>query len=154
MVKINFKKILVRISEKSIKILINSNWYLTDTCICIYLIIISLYSLIISNYWLKLSKCFHMSYLLNIGYRLVKYWFRVLIKHQLASVCFYMRAVSYHVLAIIMNEVLTKINRVWPRFEKQDIQKVKLEMKWKDLVCPRRKLNWKKCQKIAENFHC
>ena len=39
-------------------------------------------------------------------------------------------------------------------FEKQYIQKVKLKMKWKDLVCPREMLNRKKCQKIAENLPC
>ena len=74
--------------------MVNPNWYLTNTCIGIYWLIIGLYSLIISNYWLRLSKSCHMSYLLNIGQTSVKHWFKVSVKHQLVLVCFYMRVLT------------------------------------------------------------
>ena len=34
-----------------------------------------------------------MSYWVNIGYKLVKHWFKVSVKHQLVLACFYMRVV-------------------------------------------------------------
>ena len=37
---------------------VNPNWYLTDTCIGIYWLIIGLDLLIIGNYWLRLSKSY------------------------------------------------------------------------------------------------
>ena len=49
------------------QISLNPNRYLTDTFIDIYWLFIGLYSLIIGNYWLSLSKSCHMSYQLNIG---------------------------------------------------------------------------------------
>ena len=51
--------------------MVNLNQYLTDTCIGIYWLIISLYSLIIGNYWLRLSRSCHMNYRLNIDKTLV-----------------------------------------------------------------------------------
>ena len=45
--------------------MVNPNLYLTNTCIDINWLIIGLYSLTISNYWLRLSKSCLMSYRLN-----------------------------------------------------------------------------------------
>ena len=38
-----------------VKMLLNPNQYLNDTCVGIYGLVIGLYSLIIGNYWLRLS---------------------------------------------------------------------------------------------------
>ena len=46
---------------------VNPDPYLLDTCIDVYQLIIGLSSLIINNYWLRLSKRCHTSYWLNIG---------------------------------------------------------------------------------------
>ena len=48
--------------------MVNLKQYLTYTCIGIDWLIVGLYSLIIGNYWLRLSKSCHMSYQLNIGW--------------------------------------------------------------------------------------
>ena len=40
--------------------LVDSNWYLKDTRIGIYWLIIGLYALIIVNYWLRLSTSCHI----------------------------------------------------------------------------------------------
>ena len=80
-----------------------------------YLVIIRWYSLIIGNYWLKLSKSCHLSYRLNIGSTLVKQWFKVLVKHWWASACFKKKTLKNILWPLFMDGV--QLPQGWSHFE-------------------------------------